>query len=226
MVATGHILRFQESLIELKIPGNVRSTRTSVKRQLHVFKRQLREKPENTTTFLLSEILRCSVPCWQTIGTSGRGPARVQTHHRHHLLHPSPRPQRLTSPRTGCCSHQDLSTFKESQQDDPGDPWLQARDNVTVKPGLTCLEPPAICASSSTRAAHQRGHRSSAFPLTWHHFCHLVFGGVGKTPSSAAGTALVLQAFRAPLGTSNAGALTALRGGGTGKPVSRHGTGG
>lgn len=140
--------------------------------------------------------MRCSVPCWQTIGTSGHRPAQVQTHHRHHLLHPSPWPQAADSPNElGACSYQDLSTFKESRQDDPGDPWLQARDNVTMRPSLTCLEPPSVCMLPSTRAAHQRGNQSRTSPDTWHHFCHLIFDDVDKTPSSTAFTALALQAF-------------------------------
>lgn len=136
------------------------------------------------------------------------------------LPHPGP-----SSPdQLGAGSYQDFSTFKESQQDDPGDPWLQARDNVTMEPSLTCLEPPAICMSPSTTAAHQRGKQSRTFPPpTWHHFCHLIFGDVDKTPSSTT-SPKVCVTHRAPLGTSNSGALTALRGGGTGKPASWHGT--
>lgn len=63
-------------------------------------------------------------------------------------LIPRPGPSSLQPQQLGCrfsASYQDLSIFEESQKDDPGDPGLQARDSVTMKPSLTCLEPPTIC---------------------------------------------------------------------------------
>lgn len=62
-------------------------------------------------------------------------------------------------------AHQDLSIFKESQKNGPGDPWLQAWDNLKMEPSLTCLEPPTLARYGHTRAAHQRGKQSRTFPI-------------------------------------------------------------
>lgn len=70
VVATGHILRFQKSRIELKIPSNVKSTRTFVKIQLHIF--ILWEKPEILLHF-------CWARSWDAVYRAGRQSGRVDT---------------------------------------------------------------------------------------------------------------------------------------------------
>lgn len=62
-------------------------------------------------------------------------------------------------------AHKDLNIFQESQKNGPGDPWLQARDNLRMEPSLTCLEPPTLACYRNTRAAHQRGKQCRIFPV-------------------------------------------------------------
>lgn len=142
VVTTGHILRFQKSLVEFKIPNNIKSTKTFVKIQLHIF--ILQKKPEILLHFAEQDLeMQCTVLAdnrdeWTQACPGSNAPSA-----------PSPpsltlAPAAYLPDELGAGSYQDLSTFKESQQDDPRDPWLPARDNVTMKP-LVWSHPQFAC---------------------------------------------------------------------------------
>lgn len=79
----------------------------------------------------------------------------------HNVFNPMTWPQQPAA-STVCqlfTAHQDLSIFKESQKNGPGDPWLQARDNLKMEPSLTCLEPP------TPEQLIKEGNKAGLFPI-------------------------------------------------------------
>lgn len=83
----------------------------------------------------------------------------------------TPGPSSLPPRRTGCrFSPGPKSTCKESQQDDPGDPWHQARDNVTRKPlvrshpQFACYHQPEPLANEGIGAGLSPTHGAPSLP--------------------------------------------------------------
>lgn len=124
-------------------------------------------------------------------------------------------------------AHQDLSSFKESQKNGPGDPWLQARDNLKMEPSLNLSWATHTCTLQPHQSSSSKRETMQDFPHPGHHFVtwwwcwwtlkqNSFCKSVHDTPWS----------FRLSeqLGTSNSGTLIASNGCVAGKPMSWHGT--
>lgn len=88
----------------------------------------------------------------------------------------------LQPQQRGCwffASYQDLSIFKESQKDDPGDPWLQAEDNITMEPNFICLEPPTVGMLPPPEQLLKVGIKAGPSPHMAP-FCHLIVNDVNR----------------------------------------------